>query len=132
MAGAPEFRQAISDAMSSPEDPTVTAPSTDAALGPALSLRLKSFLVEELGLDGRDPSSIDPAAPLFGEGLALDSLDALQLAMAVEEKLAVRIPEGPEGRVAFASIDALAAYLLANGDVALLETFARTPPQLDA
>jgi acyl carrier protein len=111
---------------------SASANATDAALGPALSLRLKSFVVEELGLDGRDPASIDPAAPLFGEGLALDSLDALQLAMAVEEKLGVRIPEGAEGRVAFASIDALSAYLLAHGDAARLETFARTPPQLDA
>jgi acyl carrier protein len=110
------------------DDDHSAAPSTPTALKAALSLRLKAFVVAELGLDGRDPASIDPAAPLFGEGLGLDSLDALQLAMAIEEKLAVRIPEGPDGRVALASLDALAHYLLVHGNVAMLETFARTPP----
>ncbi len=69
------------------------------------------MLVRELNLEGRDPESIVNDAPLFGEGLALDSLDALQLAMSVEEQYAVRIPEGAEGRVAFASVDALADWI---------------------
>lgn len=77
-----------------------------------LKAQLKELIVSELNLEGRDPSSIEDDAPLFGEGLGLDSLDALQLAMAVEEKLAVRIPEGPEGRVAFASVNALAKWIL--------------------
>ena len=70
--------------------------------------------MRELNLEGRDPSSIADDAPLFGEGLGLDSLDALQLAMAIEEQLQVRIPEGPDGRLAFASITALAAYVEAH------------------
>jgi acyl carrier protein len=76
-----------------------------------LKAQLKELIVTELNLEGRDPSSIEDDAPLFGEGLGLDSLDALQLAMAVEEKLAVRIPEGPDGRVAFASVSALAKWI---------------------
>ena len=79
-----------------------------------LKVELKSLIVRELNLEGRDPASIEDDAPLFGEGLGLDSLDALQLAMSIEEKFAVRIPEGPEGRAAFASVSALAAWVVAH------------------
>lgn len=78
----------------------------------ALKNDLKTLIVGELNLEGRDPSSIVDDAPLFGEGLGLDSLDALQLAMSVEERWGVRIPEGPEGRVAFASVSALAQWIV--------------------
>src|SRR4051794_16801110 len=60
--------------------------------------KLKELMIEELNLEGRTPADIDDAAPLFGEGLGLDSLDALQLAMSVEEQFGVRIPEGDEAR----------------------------------
>jgi acyl carrier protein len=76
-----------------------------------LKAELKELIVRELNLEGREPGSIVDEAPLFGEGLGLDSLDALQLAMAVEEKFSVRIPEGAEGRVAFASVSALAKWI---------------------
>lgn len=77
-----------------------------------LKAELKELIVRELNLEGREPGSIVDDAQLFGEGLGLDSLDALQLAMAVEEHFKVRIPEGPEGRVAFASVSALARWIL--------------------
>lgn len=72
---------------------------------------LKSLIVSELNLQGRDPQAIDDDAPLFGEGLGLDSLDALQLAMSVEERFGVRIPEGDEARPIFRSVSALAEYV---------------------
>jgi acyl carrier protein len=78
-----------------------------------LKAELKELIVRELNLEGRDPSSIDEDAPLFGSGLALDSLDALQLAMSVEEKYGVRIPEGDEARKIFASVSALARHVKA-------------------
>lgn len=74
--------------------------------------KLKEMMVAELNLEGKSPADIDDAAPLFGEGLGLDSLDALQLAMAVEEHFAVKIPEGPEARPIFASVDALVAHIV--------------------
>ena len=80
----------------------------------ALRTELKALIVRELNLEGRDPSSIVDDAPLFGEGLGLDSLDALQLAMAVEERYGVRIPEGADGRVAFASVNALADWIASH------------------
>ena len=88
---------------------------------PLLKNDLKALIVKELNLEGRDPASIDDRAQLFGpsqEGaipsLGLDSLDALQLAMSIEEKFGVRIPEGPEARSIFASVDSIAAYVVAQ------------------
>jgi acyl carrier protein len=78
-----------------------------------LRSEIKELIVRELNLEGRDPATIDDEAPLFGEGLALDSLDALQLAMSIEEKYGVRVPEGDEARSIFASVSALARHVAA-------------------
>jgi acyl carrier protein len=74
--------------------------------------RLKELMVTELNLEGKSPADIDDAAPLFGEGLGLDSLDALQLAMSIEERFGVRVPEGDEARSIFASVNALVDHIL--------------------
>jgi acyl carrier protein len=74
--------------------------------------QLKELMVAELNLEGKTPADIDDAAPLFGEGLGLDSLDALQLAMSVEEQFGVRVPEGDEARPIFASVNALADHII--------------------
>jgi acyl carrier protein len=76
-----------------------------------LKTEIKALIVRELNLEGKDPNSIEDDAPLFGAGLGLDSLDALQLAMSVEEKYGVRIPEGDEARTIFASVSALAKHV---------------------
>jgi acyl carrier protein len=79
-------------------------------LGPLRS-ELKRLIVTELNLKGRDPESIEDDAQLFGGGLGLDSLDALQLAMSIEEKLGVRIPEGDEARAIFRSVRTIADHV---------------------
>ncbi len=79
--------------------------------GDALRTELKRLIVAELNLKGRDPASIPDDMPLFGEGLGLDSLDALQLAMVVEEQLGVRIPESDEARAVFRSVATLADHI---------------------
>jgi acyl carrier protein len=76
-----------------------------------LRSQLKHLIVGELNLKGRDPEAIEDDAPLFGTGLGLDSLDALQLAMSIEEKMGVRIPEGEEARSIFASVRSLADHI---------------------
>jgi len=76
-----------------------------------LRSELKRLIVTELQLVGRDPDSIDDDAPLFATGLGLDSLDALQLAMSVEARLGVKIPEGEEARPILASVRALAEHV---------------------
>ncbi|HEY4120743.1 MAG TPA: phosphopantetheine-binding protein [Byssovorax sp.] len=73
---------------------------------------LKRLMVAELNLEGKKPDDIDDAAPLFGAGLGLDSLDALQLAMSIEEQFGVRVPEGEEARPVFASVDAIVEYIV--------------------
>ncbi|HVY47138.1 MAG TPA: phosphopantetheine-binding protein [Minicystis sp.] len=73
---------------------------------------LKELMVAELNLEGKKPDDIDDAAPLFGTGLGLDSLDALQLAMSIEERFGVRIPEGEEARPIFASVDAIVDHIV--------------------
>ena len=84
----------------------------------ALRTEIKALMVKELHLEGKAPESIADDAPLFGpseaglpDSLGLDSLDALQLAMSIEEKFGVRIPEGAEARSIFASVAALAGYV---------------------
>lgn len=81
----------------------------------ALKARIKQALIEELDLRGKTAADIDDAAPLFGEGLGLDSLDALQLAMAIQERFGVAVPEGEAGRAVFASVDAIAEFLVRSG-----------------
>jgi acyl carrier protein len=76
-----------------------------------LRSELKRLIVGELNLKGRDPETIEDDAPLFGTGLGLDSLDALQLAMVIEEKLGVRIPEGEEARAIFRSVRTIAEHV---------------------
>jgi len=82
-------------------------PDMDSSLRSAI----KRLIVEELNLKGRDPEMIEDDAALFGGGLGLDSLDALQLAMAIEEKLGVAIPEGDEARAVFKSVRAIADHV---------------------
>ena len=82
-----------------------------------LKRQIKRALIEELDLRGKSEADIDDAAPLFGEGLGLDSLDALQLAMAIEERFGVTVPEGEGGRSVFASVNAIAEFVTSrSGD----------------
>lgn len=75
---------------------------------------IKRALIEELDLRGKTEADIDDQAPLFGAGLGLDSLDALQLAMAIEERFGVTVPEGEGGREVFASVHAIAQFIAAK------------------
>ncbi len=79
-----------------------------------LKAKLKQLIIDELHLADVKPADIDDGAPLFGAGLGLDSLDALQLAVAVEEQFGVRIGDEAEGKKAFASVNALAAHVAAH------------------
>ena len=82
---------------------------------PALLSEIKGLLVSELNLAGRDPASISDDGPLFGDGgLGLDSLDALQIAMLLEEHFGVRVPEGDEARPIFKSVATLGEFVEAQ------------------
>jgi acyl carrier protein len=78
-----------------------------------LKLALKRLIIEELDLRDQTPETIGDDMPLFGEGLGLDSLDALQLAVAIEERFALVIPEDDRAKEIFASVTALANHVVA-------------------
>lgn len=73
---------------------------------------LKNLLIEGLKLEGKRPEDIEDSAPIFVEGLGLDSIDALELVVLVEERFRVTIPDEEVGKSAFASLDALADFIL--------------------
>jgi len=72
---------------------------------------LKAMIVQECDKD-MEPSEIPDDMALIGEGLELDSLDALQISLAVKERYKVRIEGGPDGRRAMASAGALADFII--------------------
>jgi acyl carrier protein len=73
--------------------------------------QLKCRLIESLNLEGMTPEQIDAGAPLFGEGLGLDSLDAIELAVLIERHYGVSVRNLSLGREVFGSINSLAAYI---------------------
>jgi len=78
----------------------------------ALKSELKYLIIETLHLEEIQPGEIDDTAPLFGEGLGLDSIDALELVVALEKSYNVIIEDEEVGKKAFASIEALADFVL--------------------
>jgi len=73
--------------------------------------KLKHVIVEDLNIEEITPDQIDNDEPLFGEGLGLDSLDAVELVVVVKRHFGVEIKDMSEGREAFASINALAKFI---------------------
>lgn len=80
-----------------------------------LSDRIKEMIVTRLKLEGMSPSDIADDAPLFGEGLGLDSIDALELVLAIEQTFGVRIEDEEVGRKALGSVAMLTAFLQDKG-----------------
>lgn len=76
-----------------------------------LAAQVKEVIIRELNLQDTRPDDIDDDIQLFGDGLGLDSLDALQLAMALEEHFGIKIPEGDESRPIFRSVSTIVAFI---------------------
>jgi acyl carrier protein len=74
-------------------------------------LKLAQQIITGLNLEGMSAADIVPDAPLFGEGLGLDSIDALELAVIIERNYGVRIGNMETGKKAFASLAALDAFI---------------------
>jgi acyl carrier protein len=83
-------------------------------LSDALNLEseLKELIIDSLALEDVTPNDVDSEAALFVEGLGLDSIDALELAMALEERYGVKIVDDPEeNQKIFASVRSLAEFV---------------------
>ena len=79
-----------------------------------LLLELKSEIVEVLNLEDVNPEDIDNDAPLFGEGLGLDSIDALELIVLMEKKYGIKLKNAAEGKEIFKSVRVMAEYIQNN------------------
>jgi len=79
----------------------------------AVRAEVKELLATGLRLD-RPASEILDDSPIFGEGLGLDSIDALELVVLVEERFRVAIPDEDVGRRAFATVNALVDFIMSE------------------
>jgi acyl carrier protein len=75
---------------------------------------VKQLIIDSLRIEGMAPEDIETDAPLFGEGLGLDSIDALQLVVAMEKDFGVVVPDAETGAVVFQSVRSMAAYIAEN------------------
>jgi acyl carrier protein len=89
---------------------------------PAFELEIKHLIVDALMLKDQTPDDIDSTAPLFVEGLGLDSIDALELAMAIGKRYGVKFgSDDAVNRQAFANVRSLAAFIASKASVSPLE-----------
>jgi acyl carrier protein len=72
---------------------------------------VKQLIIDALRIEGMTPAEIDTDAPLFGDGLGLDSIDALQLVVAMEKQYGVVVPDAVTGTKVFQSVRSMAAHI---------------------
>jgi acyl carrier protein len=80
--------------------------------GNDLIQKIKQLIIQRLKLLDMTPETIETDAPLFGEGLGLDSIDALELVLGLEKEFGVIIPDAEVGRKVFQSVKTMAQYVL--------------------
>ncbi|MEI6681994.1 MAG: phosphopantetheine-binding protein [Bacteroidota bacterium] len=73
--------------------------------------KLKKEVIEQLNLEEVSPEDINPDASLFGEGLGLDSIDALELIVLLEKNYGIKIEDPKDGKKIFQSIRTMAEYI---------------------
>lgn len=79
-----------------------------------LKLELKEKIIEQLNLEDIAIEEIADTDPLFGEGLGLDSIDALELIVMLDKDYGIKLADPKQGRSIFESIDTMAAYVEQN------------------
>jgi acyl carrier protein len=77
----------------------------------ALIEQVKQLIISSLRIEGMSPADIEADAPLFGDGLGLDSIDALQLVVAMEKEYGVVVPDAATGTKVFQSVRSMADYI---------------------
>ena len=76
--------------------------------------KVKEEIIEVLNLEDVKPEDIDENAPLFGEGLSLDSIDALELIVLMEKNYGIKLNDPNQGKEIFKSVKVMAEYIAAN------------------
>ncbi len=76
-----------------------------------LIVKIKEQVIEVLNLEDIEPDDIDTDAPLFGDGLGLDSIDALELIVLLEKQYGIKIEDPKDGKKIFYSIRTIAEYI---------------------
>lgn len=76
--------------------------------------KLKEQIIETLNLEDLTPADIENDAPLFGEGLGLDSIDVLELIVLLERNYGIKFQTPAEGKAIFQSVSVMAEYIAAN------------------
>lgn len=76
-----------------------------------LILQLKEQIIEVLNLEDMTPADIDTDAPLFGEGLGLDSIDALELIVLLDKQYGIKLADSKAGKAVFKSVQVMAEYI---------------------
>ncbi|TRX74730.1 phosphopantetheine-binding protein [Pseudomonas mangiferae] len=80
-----------------------------------LHLEIKNLIIEALGLEDMTPADLPSDLTLFGEGLGLDSVDALELGLAIQKRFGIKIDaEAKDTRTHFANVASLAAFVSAH------------------
>ena len=79
-----------------------------------LTKELKEEIIKVLNLEDMSPDDIDSDAPLFGNGLGLDSIDALELIVMLEKNYGIKLNDPAKGKEIFKSVNVMAAYVAAN------------------
>ena len=77
----------------------------------ALIEPVKQLIIDALRIEGMTTADIDTDAPLFGDGLGLDSIDVLQLVVAMEKEYGVVVPDAATGTKVFQSVRSMAAHI---------------------
>ena len=76
-----------------------------------LIFTLKKQIIDALNLEGLTPDDIDNDAPLFGDGLGLDSIDALEIIVILDKYYGIKLANAAEGKTIFRSINSIADYI---------------------
>ena len=79
-----------------------------------LELEMKQEIIKVLNLEDMTPDDIETDAPLFGEGLGLDSIDVLEIIVLLEKKYGIKLANPAEGKGIFKSIATIADYVSKN------------------
>ncbi|HEY8936515.1 MAG TPA: phosphopantetheine-binding protein [Cyclobacteriaceae bacterium] len=76
--------------------------------------QLKELIIKQLNLEGVTPEAFDADMPLFGEGLGLDSIDAIELIVLLDRNYGIKLADPKEGKKVFQSVRTMAEFIQLN------------------